>query len=209
MNWETYRKDPCRASSMPFWKTETLALPDTVRVIREDAWDGCVPEDWTDEPYFKLMHCLQDLTEPALPEGFCLTEADDAELSAQIRACYGGSYPGSEDLAAFRERTVYAPELWLALREQTSGRLAASAIAEWDKKTDEAALEWVQVSAAFRRRGLGGYMVRELLFRLRGKAEIVTVSGKWGDASRLERLYQSCGFENIVIWHVLRRTAHT
>ncbi len=209
MNRETYRADPCRASSLPFWKTETIVSSDAVRVVREDKWDGLVPDGWTDEAYFKGVHWLKAPAAPALPEGFCLSEADDAELSAQIRACYGGNYPRAEDLAAFRERPVYAPELWLALREKAGGRIAASAIAEWDRETGEASLEWIQVSADFRRRGIGRYAVLELLRRLREKAEFATVSGKRDDSSRPERLYRSCGFEHIVIWHVLRRTAHT
>ena len=42
MTAEEYRKDPCRASSLPFWKTEGLRLPATLRVLREDAFSAAI-----------------------------------------------------------------------------------------------------------------------------------------------------------------------
>ena len=38
MRAEEYLKDPCRASSLPFWKTEQLILPRGVTVIRDDLY---------------------------------------------------------------------------------------------------------------------------------------------------------------------------
>ena len=40
MDIEEYLKDPCGASSLPYWKTESLTLPDSVRIVRDDRFDS-------------------------------------------------------------------------------------------------------------------------------------------------------------------------
>jgi GNAT superfamily N-acetyltransferase len=66
-------------------------------------------------------------------------------------------------------------------------------------------LEWIQVSLKYRRKGLGAFLVRELLWRMKGKTDFVTVSGKVDDPNRPEQLYRSCGFTGNDIWYISRK----
>ena len=78
-------------------------------------------------------------------------------------------------------------------------------IGEIDPRIGEGILEWIQVSPAYRRRGLGQVLVCRLLEHMRGKARFVTVSGRLNSPSQPLALYLSCGFQHPVIWHVLTR----
>ncbi len=54
-------------------------------------------------------------------------------------------------------------------------KTAATGIAEFDVRIGEGILEWIQVSPEYRNRGLGAFVVNELLYRMQGKAGFVTV----------------------------------
>lgn len=204
MTTAEYCKDPCGASSLPFWKTEGLELPPGVAVIREDAWSpGRFPG--RDEPYFKLIHRLERTDKPVLPEGYEWAACEDEELARHICLCYGAACVTPEELSAWRARPVYDGRLWLALRDRESGELAASGIAELDRRIGEGVLDWIQVSPEHRRRGLGRCVVLELLDRLRGRAAFVTVSGRLNSPHDPLSLYRACGFEGEAVWHVVTK----
>ena len=48
-------------------------------------------------------------------------------------------------------------------------------------------------------------LVNELLTRLQGKADFVTVSGKVDNVTKPEMLYRKCGFKGDDIWHILTK----
>ena len=74
-----------------------------------------------------------------------------------------------------------------------------------DLDIGEGVLEWIQVAPAYRGRQLGRYIVLELLHRMQGKVQFVTVSGQCNDLSQPEKLYHSCGFAGNDVWHILKR----
>lgn len=204
MDAAEYLRDPCRASALPFWKSEETAIPPHLSVIRDDLLPA-VPPEGTDEPYFKLVHDLRRLEPPRLPVPFEPVEAAPEDFVRHIESCYEEERLSLEELRAMRKRPVYDPALWIAVREPESGRIVASGIAELDGRIGEGALEWIQVSPDCRRLGLGRYVVCELLRRMRGKARFVAVSGKLKAPGRPMELYRACGFGDPVIWHVIRR----
>ena len=110
-----------------------------------------------------------------------------------------------EELEARKKLPVYDPVLWIAVRDRETGQIAATGIAELDARIGEGILEWIQVSPEYRRRGLGQYIVKELLYRIKDKARFVTVSGKANNPDNPYALYCACGFGNPVIWHVVRK----
>lgn len=206
MSPEQYLKDPCGASSLPFWKTNSFAVPPSITVVRDDIFEG-VKEPYSDTPYFKMIHHLSGLSAQALPAGFTLVSADPQSIAAHIQSCYEHESISAEELERYTERGVYYADLWLAVKDDVSGRIAASGIADLDKTIREGILEWIQVSPEYRRRGLGRYVVNELLFRMRNSADFATVSGRLNNASNPFALYQSCGFRDPVIWHIVQTTS--
>ena len=203
MKPEQYLKDPCGASSLPFWKTNAVSVPPTIKVIRDDAFHSA-NETGADTPYFKMIHRLSGLTRQKLPSGFSLIAADAETLAAHIQSCYEFESVTAEELRRCAERSVYRADLRIAVRDDASGRIVASGIADLDESIREGILEWIQVSPEYRRRGLGRYVVNELLFRMRDAADFATVSGRLNSRSNPFALYRSCGFCDPVIWHVVR-----
>ena len=203
MRAEEYLKDPCRVSSLPFWKTEQLILPRGVTVIRDDLYIA-ERNGGTEEPYFKLVHRLETLCPPKLPDSFRIVPCEPEGFARHIRECYAEEGVNADELRACARRPVYDPELWIAVEDETNGRIAASGIADLDTSIGEGILEWIQVSPEYRRRGLGKYIVLELLRRMRGKAELATVSGRMYNPDNPYALYRGCGFTDPVIWHVVR-----
>ncbi len=199
-------QDPCAASSLPFWKTNNIRMPADMLILREDDPRlGELRQGYTDTPYFKLIHPMRRIDRPVLPAGFRFMTPDETALSDHIAACYAQERASASELAACRRHPTYVPDLWLAVADETTGEIVASGIAELDGDIREGILEWIQVSPAYRRRGFGRLLVCELLSRLQGRADFVTVSGKEEDASNPRLLYESCGFGGGVLWHVLRK----
>ena len=200
-----YIANPCAASSLPFWKTAGISIPDNMLVVRDDMLSPEMLHGYKDEPYFKLCHVLNHVESKLIPAGFNLIPATISDFSRHIEECYAQEMAATEELSAYQKRPTYCPDLWIALADNATGRIAASGIAEYDAEIEEGILEWIQVTPAYRRRGLGEYVVNELLSRLKPMAKFVTVSGRVHNDTKPELLYKKCGFDNMVIWHVLTR----
>lgn len=72
-----------------------------------------------------------------------------------------------------------------------------------DTEIGEGILEWIQVSEKYRGKGIGKFIVNELLQRMNGMASFVTVSGQVNNSTNPEALYRKCGFEGNDIWHIM------
>lgn len=205
MEQNEYLSGPCGASSLPFWKTERIAVPENMRVVRGDAYDAAHYAAWRDERFFKLRHDLADLKASLLPDGYRLVSATTEEFARHICDCYDAEGVTPEELDAYRAHPVYDPALWVAVAAEGGG-LAATGIAELDARIGEGILEWIQVSPAHRRKGLGAFVVNELLRRMTDRgAAFATVSGKLDSESNPLALYEACGVGGRVVWHVLTR----
>ena len=197
---ELYLADPCGASSLSFRKTKQVAVPENILIYRDDQFDPaqCGGDD---EPYFKLVHRLRNIKRPELQAKYKLISCGAEELSRHISECYAKERLSVEELRAQRQEH----DLRLAVIDTSNGSIAASGIAKVDNDIREGTLEWIQVSADYRRHGLGRYIVCELLYRMLGIADFVTVSGKMNDPNDPLSLYLSCGFTDCVIWHIVAR----
>ena len=201
---EEYLKDPCGSSSLPFWKTNEFEVPADVLICRDDEFDegltcGC------DEPYFKMINRLKNVSHPSLPDEYVLSSADAGEIAVHIRECYGKETVTDDELRAYAQRSVYDQNLWIAVRERETGKIIASGVGEFDGRIGEGVLEWIQVSPDYRHKGFGKIIVCELLERLSTKASFVTVSGRLNSPDDPFSLYEACGFEDPVTWHIIRK----
>lgn len=105
----------------------------------------------------------------------------------------------------YQKHSVYCPDLWLAVRDDRTGRVAASGIGELDSEIGEGVLEWIQVSDYCRKMGIGSCVVQELLLLMKKRANFATISGRCNNFTHPEALYRKCGFEGNDIWHILRK----
>lgn len=208
INFEDYLKNPCRESSIPYWKAKSISVPQEIKILHQDDYDAAKYPQYTDEPYFRLKHDLNGLSAPQLPQGYALCVPALKRFAAHINPCYQGIHIREAELQAYTARPVYLSSLWLAVQDNKTGDIVATGIAELDPDCKEGILEWIQVSEHDRGRGLGSYIVNELLWRMKGVARFATVSGQCNNPTNPENLYRRCGFTGNDVWHILRKRSN-
>ena len=175
-------------------------------ILREDDPRlGTSLQGYIDTPYFKLIHRMDQIERSIVPDGYRFITPDEGTLSEHIAICYVSERISADELTLYRDHPTYRNDLWIAIADEQTGMIVASGIAELDTDIHEGILEWIQVSPTYRGRGWGSIVVRELLSRLKDGADFVTVSGKENEPSAPRSLYERCGFEDGVIWHILRK----
>lgn len=199
-----YLENPCRASSIPYWKAVCISIPDNMKILHDSEFNTELLKRYIDEPYFRLQHHMRKAGPVVLPEGYSIYKASLPEFVEHINSCYEDIDITMSEIQSYLDRKQYCEEFWLAVRDDDEGKIVATGIAELDREIGEGVLEWVQVSKDYRRRGLGSYLVLELLRRMRKAARFVTVSGKCENIDNPEGLYRKCGFCGDDVWHVLR-----
>lgn len=200
---QVYLADPCRASSLPYWKACRIVPPPGIVLIHEEDFTPANYPDCQDEPYFRLRHNLKAVPAPQLPEGFSPCALSLSEYASHISRCYEDIGVTESELRQFTDRTVYDATLWIAAKDSRTGAVAATGIADLDREIREGILEWIQVSPEYRGCGLGRWLVCELLRRMQGRADFATVSGRCGNPTNPEQLYRVCGFTGRDVWHIL------
>ncbi len=205
MEKEVYLANPCKASSLSFWKTNLINIPDNMKIVSEEDMMGVGAQDYVDERYFKLIHRMNDIKKPVLDSRYELVCCEVSEYAKHIATCYDDVGISTEELMDYQTHAVYDRDLWIAVTERGQDKIVASGIAEIDADIKEGILEWIQVSPKYRGKGLGKFVVNELLWRMKDKAEFVTVSGKVDNPTNPRDLYLACGFSGEEIWHVMRK----
>lgn len=205
MEKKTYLANPCKASSLPYWKSNLIKIPENMRIVLEEDMTSVDVQEYTDERYFKLIHRMDDIRKPILDNRYELACCEVSEYAKHIDACYNDVSISTEELMSYQTHAVYDSDLWVAVTECGRNKIVASGIAEFDADIKEGILEWIQVSPEYRGKGLGKFIVTELLWRMKNKAEFVTVSGKVDNPTNPRGLYKACGFSKEEIWHVMRK----
>lgn len=205
MERDVYLASPCKASSLPFWKTNLINIPDNMKIVLEEDMTGIIEQEYTDERYFKLIQRMHDIKKPVLDNKYELVCCEVSEYAKHIATCYDDVGISTEELMNYQTHAVYDRNLWIAVTECGQNKIVASGIAELDADIKEGILEWIQVSPEYRGKGLGKFVVNELLWRMKDKAEFVTVSGKLDNPTNPRGLYVACGFSNEAIWHVMKK----
>ncbi|MDE6385898.1 MAG: GNAT family N-acetyltransferase [Eubacterium sp.] len=205
---ENYLENPCRASSIPYWKAKNVSVPDSMKILHNEDFTPEFLQWYTDEQYFRLIHNLQNLDPAKIPNGYSVCKASIKDFAEHINKCYNGNCISVSELKKYTFRAVYKPDLWLAVIDNSTGKIAASGIAEFDSEIGEGMLEWIQVSEEYRGRNLGTFIVNELLRRMKDMADFATVSGKCNNPSNPEALYRKCGFSGTDVWHILKNNCY-
>lgn len=197
-------ENPCGSSSLPYWKMAETVMPENMLILHSSNFSPEYLTKYTDEPYFRLYHDLQNIYTAVLPDGYCLCEAAPSEYAEHINQCYANMSMSVAEIESYFEHSVYSADLWIAVRDRKNQKIAATGIAEFDNQVHEGILEWIQVSPTYRGLGLGTYTVTELLKRISEKAKFATVSGQVNNVYKPENLYRKCGFKGNDVWHILR-----
>lgn len=204
---EDYLRNPCRTSSIPYWKCKCISVPPNMRIVHQDDYEACKCQGWNDTVYFRLLHPLTAI--PAISctgIAFCVVEINSIDsLVRHINNCYTDLQVSKEQMLGYTKTAAYCPNLWLFAKDASSGEILGSGIADYDEETRELILEWIQVLPVHRRKGVGQGIVNELLRRRPPNASFATVSGKADSISHPETLYRRCGFSGQDYWHILSK----
>jgi GNAT superfamily N-acetyltransferase len=176
-------------------------------LIHQDYLAALRPERFAQRTAFFRLKFTGTPMPFSLPYGFHFRgAAPDLEaeaISGLIGRCYEALQPGVEEVRGWTRQPVFAPSLWVWAWDELHDRPAGLGIAEFDPSINEGSLEWIQVLPEYRGRGLAQGLVLELLRRLHGRADFVTVSGEVDNLTNPEELYRKCGFTGADIWWVL------
>ena len=204
---EAYKANPCRALSIPYWKSRHVTIPPNMRIIHDAEYEIDSGEGFRDEPYFRLFHALKDI-HPVPVDGisiFTATQEDIPLLVDVINRSYTDLSVTVEQLESYTRTEAYCPVLWIIAYDHVNACIAGCGIADFDPELREGVIEWIQVIPACRGRKIGQLIVNELLKRMADMASFATVSGKVNNATAPERLYRKCGFVGNDVWHILTR----
>lgn len=193
---EEYLKNPTSASSLSFFKTNTINNNKKIEIVDK------VEDNALNKYYFKLAHYLDNIQDIKLDDNYIFTDANINEFNDHINSCYDDININVEVLKEYQNSIVYDKDLWIAIKDKRNNKIVGTIIASFDKDIKEAYIEWLQVSKEYRCLGLGLVLVNELLRRLKGKALFVTVSGDVNNPYHPLSLYQRCGFSEITIFKI-------
>ena len=126
---EEYLMDPCKASSLPFWKAKTFSIPEPIQVIRDDLYKDGYQNDCR---YFKMLHRLNKIGDTSLPVGFVICDISINEYTHHINSCYEEERVEVNELEQYKKRPTYNPKLWIAVKDSTTNEIVATAIGEVD-----------------------------------------------------------------------------
>lgn len=199
-----YLENPCRKSSIPYWKTKEINIPSNMKIVHQNNFENRYLIDYRDEKYFRLIHYLDDIKDNS-SQGYSIktAEVSDIPLIVEIiNKSYSDLSVSCEQIISYTKTQVYDKDLWILVYENRTNQIAGCGIADFDCEAKEGILEWIQVLPEYRGKKIGTMIVNELLNRMK-RADFATVSGKTDNHTNPERLYRSCGFVGNDIWHIL------
>ncbi len=202
---EDYKKNPCKVSSIPYWKAKSLTIPSNMKIVHSNEFDEKLLDNYSDRRFFRLIHNLSNIPEINIPE--ITLEVIESNRTNELVDMINSSYAHSEIhvsedyVRSLTTTQVYCSELWIGaiLNE----KLIGSIICDFDMEVGEAIIEWLQVLPEYRGRGIATALVCKALKIMRSFADFATVSGECDNMTNPERVYRNCGFEGNDVWHIL------
>ncbi len=202
---DEYLLNPCGTLSIPYWKNKVMKLPESMKIVHHDNFNNNDLVEYEDERYFRLYHSLENI-DGSTPEGFCVVTAqpnDIEQIVDIINQSYSDLSTTVEQITGYTKTVVYEKDLWILIFDCKTNFPIGCGMADFDKEAREGILEWIQVLPDYRGKGIGQFIVNQLLSRMIEKASFATVSGKINNATNPEMLYRKCGFVGNDVWHIL------
>ena len=74
-----YLKNPCGTLSIPYWKNKNVITPEHIKIVHQRDYSAEDFSDFTDEPYFRLIHRLESI-ETFFLDGFYARTAEPEDI---------------------------------------------------------------------------------------------------------------------------------
>ena len=118
MEKEVYLVNPCKTSSLPFWKTNQISIPENMKIVLEENLHSVNVQKYIDEKYFKLVHRMNDIEKPVLSNRYEVRVCAVSEYAKHITVCYDDIGISVEDLEEYQSHAVYDSNLCIAVKER-------------------------------------------------------------------------------------------
>ena len=202
---EDYKQDPCRVSSIPYWKARNIAIPPNMKIVHDNDFDKKLLEHYTDKRFFRLVHHLTRIPEFSHADITfeVILPGKIDELAEMINHCYTHSdiCVSADYVQGLTATPVYCPELWIGAFSRR--KLIGSILCDFDGEVGEAVIEWLQVLPECRGKGIASALICTALQKMNNFADFATVSGECENSTNPEQVYRHCGFSGDDIWHIL------
>ena len=202
-----YLNNPCGTLSIPYWKAKNITIPLDMKILHDKDFYADILSDYTAEKYFRLIHNLKEIPK-IITDDFEITAATKKDIKSIVKIIndsYTDISVNKELIKSYTKTPVYHADLWIMVKEKSTGKYVGCGIADFDTEAKELILEWIQVLPQYRGKKIGQLIVAELLFRMKDVAEFATVSGKIDNMTNPEALYRKCGFTGNDVWYILHK----
>ncbi len=204
---EKYKENPCGISSIPYWKTINMIIPNNIKIIHNKNYDESLLKEYTDKQFFRLIHRLKDILDFSNNDFTykILSKKNINELVEMINASYThiDLFVNSKYINGLTKTKVYFPELWIGAFD--NNKLVVSIICDLDTEIGEGIIEWLQVLPEYRGKEIAPTLVCKALNIMKPNADFATVSGEYNNITNPESVYRKCGFVGNDIWHILTK----
>ena len=58
---EEYLKNPCGLLSIPYWKEQSLTLPDNMKILNDKEYKDFYKKEYNEKLFFRLIHNLETI----------------------------------------------------------------------------------------------------------------------------------------------------
>lgn len=202
-----YLNNPCGNFSIPYWKAKNIVIPPEMKIMHDKDFREDILTDYSDEKYFRLHHNLKEIPKITSDDFEIATATlkDIKSIVQIINDSYTDLSVNKELIKSYTKTPVYNADLWVMVKEKSTGKYVGCGIADFDTEAKELILEWIQVLPQHRGKKIGQLIVTELLFRMKDVADFATVSGKVDNTTNPKALYRKCGFVGNDVWHILHK----
>ena len=202
-----YLNNPCGTLSIPYWKAKNITIPLDMKILHDKDFYADILSDYTAEKYFRLIHNLKEIPK-IKTDDFEITTATKKDIKSIVKIIndsYTDISVNKELIKSYTKTPVYHADLWIMVKEKSTGKYVGCGIADFDTEAKELILEWIQVLPQYRGKKIGQLIVAELLFRMKDFADFATVSGKIDNMTNPKALYRKCGFTGNDVWYILHK----
>jgi len=109
-------------------------------IVSDEDFSANLLSDYTDEPYFKLLHDLRKIDNVDLPEGFVMTQGNTEEFAAHINTAYETEGVTTEELEQYKTALSMMPIYGFASAIHRTWTLSPAVSRNWISRLEKATL---------------------------------------------------------------------
>ena len=204
---EDYINNPGGTSSLPYWKSISIELPENLIILHNSDKDDIDKyiNLYDYDIFFKLVHDYKNMAEYSLKEPYYFKSFNKHKDIPMVKYIINNSYEyihvEEKDILNWTKEESYDEDLWVFIMKDN--KPIGLCLGNFDINTGECSLEWMQILPEYRRKGLGFSLIMEILNRSNKKADFATVSGDFNNEYNPKGLYKKCGFKGKDLWYVI------